>query len=92
MGDWQCGRNFYPLDSARMIIPEGETMATPPTTGAQPLAGADVRYKELTFEIMSLAQQYINEGAGSEEMRNAIRGILALSAGLVNVLQQALQR
>jgi hypothetical protein len=62
------------------------------STSPSPLQTADVRFKELTFEIMGLAQQYINEGAGSEEMRNAIRGILALSAGLVNVRQQALQR
>jgi hypothetical protein len=51
-----------------------------------------VRFRELSFELQTLAQQYVNEGAGNEDMRNAIRGVLALSAGLVNVLQQALQR
>jgi hypothetical protein len=53
---------------------------------------ADVQFRELSFEIQTLAQQYINEGRGNEDMRNAIRGILALAAGLVNVLQQALQQ
>jgi hypothetical protein len=62
-------------------------MSTPPTPKT-----ADVQFRELSFEIQTLAQQYINEGAGNEDMRNAIRGILALCAGLVNVLQQALQR
>jgi hypothetical protein len=62
-------------------------MSTPPVGKAQQ---ADVAFRELSFEIQTLAQQYINEGAGSPEMRNAIRGILALCAGLQQVLQQAL--
>ena len=61
------------------------------TTPAQRAQQADERFRELSFEIQTIAQQYINEGADNEAMRNAIRGILALSVGLVNVLQQALQ-
>jgi hypothetical protein len=62
------------------------------TAAAAQARQADERFRELSFEIQTIAQQYINEGGDSPEMRNAIRGILALSAGLVNVLQQALAR
>jgi hypothetical protein len=58
----------------------------------QQAQAADVRFKEICFEIQGLAQQYINEGTESPEMRNAIRGILALASGLTAVLNTALMR
>ena len=68
-------------------------MSTQPSeaSGASRAQQADVAFRELSFEIQTLAQAYINEGAADEGYRNAIRGILALALGLVNVLQQALQ-
>jgi hypothetical protein len=65
-------------------------MSTPPSA-AQARQVTD-SYRDLSFQIQGLAQDYIAGGADNPDMRNAIRGILALSAGLVNVLQQALQR
>jgi hypothetical protein len=62
---------------------------TPTTKSGQPV---DVAFAELSSEILGLAQKYINEGAGDENIRNAIRGILMWAASLTTGLQQALQR
>jgi hypothetical protein len=48
-------------------------------------------FKEVSFEIQSVAQDYIKAGTDNEDMRNAIRSILALTTGLIAVLQSALQ-
>jgi hypothetical protein len=62
-------------------------MSTAAAQGRQ----ADEHFREVSFEIQTLAQSYINQGGDSEDMRNAIRGILALTTGLIAVLQSALQ-
>jgi hypothetical protein len=51
---------------------------------------ADEKFREVSFEIQTLCQSYVNQGGNSEEYRNAIRGIMMLSAGLSQVLQWAL--
>jgi hypothetical protein len=55
------------------------------------IQSADERFREICFEIQTIAQSYINSGEDSADMRNAIRGILALSSGLAQVLGVALQ-
>jgi hypothetical protein len=75
------------VPDARQRHSKEKNMSTPPATRT---VSADVRFRELSFEIQEIAQKYINEGSGSADMRNAIRGILALCAGLQQVLQQAL--
>jgi hypothetical protein len=68
---------------------KGEEMATTP----KPISArqADEHFREVSFEIQTLAQSYINGGVDNEDMRNAIRGILALTVGLQQVLNFALQ-
>jgi hypothetical protein len=57
----------------------------------QQARSADEHYREVAFEIMTLAQSYINSGVDNEEIRNAIRGIQMLTASLMRALELALQ-
>jgi hypothetical protein len=63
-------------------------MSTAPT--ASQARQADEHFREVSFEIQALAQAYINSGVDNDEVRSAMRGIMALTAGLSAVLQHAL--
>jgi hypothetical protein len=49
-------------------------------------------FREVNFEIQRLAQEYVASGEENADIRNAIRGLLMLNAGLREVLTLALQR
>ena len=50
---------------------------------------ADERFREVSFEIQTLCQSYVNSGGDDPAIRAAIRGIMMLNAGLMQVLQWA---
>jgi hypothetical protein len=66
------------------------TDATPSPQAAQSRSATE-HFKEVSFEIQGIVQAYISGGVENEDMRNAIRSVLALASGLTQVLSLALQ-
>jgi hypothetical protein len=51
----------------------------------------DARFREICFEIMTLAQSYVNSGQDSPDMRNAMHGIVLMADVTTLALRSALQ-
>jgi hypothetical protein len=66
-------------------------MSTPASPLVAKARSATDTYKAQSFEIQALAAEYIGSGVDNEDIRAAIRSLMAITSGTLQVLSSALQ-